>query len=435
VAARILVIGAGAAGIAAARKLSEEGCEVVVLEARDRIGGRIWTDRSLLGFPLENGAEFVHGMGAVTWKYLRDAGLPARPHGDYASCGYEHPEKGILSYDELLLEPDFERVFAIEDTEMRAHDPSKDATLREWMKGFRLDPHAQEFALRFLAHQYLAEPEQIGIADLAHEERVYHQGDDDFYVAEGYDVLLAHMARGLDLRLSSPVQEIRWGPGRVAATCPDATWDAERVILTVPPPLLDDGFIRFEPGLPEEKRRAARALKTGPALKLHLEFREPFWDPRFNVYFTMGPISMWWVPGPAIERGAHVLTTLVGGLQALVLNSLPEEGVLMRAQQELCRLFETRAPHRTFVKGACISWVNDPWARGGYTYVPAGAHGARQRLAHPVADTLFFAGDATVTTTNPSTVHGALESGLRAAREVLRTCGLAEPSAHEFQAT
>jgi monoamine oxidase len=99
----------------------------------------------------------------------------------------------------------------------------------------------------------------------------------------------------------------------------------------------------------------------------------------------------------------------------------------MRAQQELCRLFGTRAPHRTFIKGSSISWLNDPWSRGGYTYVPAGAYGARQALARPVEDTLYFAGDATVTTTNPSTVHGALESGLRAAREVLRSSGVIAP--------
>jgi monoamine oxidase len=427
-----VIIGAGAAGIAAGRALTGSGCEVVVLEARNRVGGRIWTDRGLLGFPLENGAEFVHGVGALTWRYLTESGIEARSHGDYASSGYEHPERGILSYDELLKEPDFERVFDLEKKEMPLHDPAAaDASLREWMKRLNLDVHAQEFALRFFAHQYLAEPEHIGIADLAHEERVYHQGDDDFYLPAGYDVLLARMAEGLDVRLNAAVTEVAWSRGQARVTTSDRAWDAERVIVTVPPPLLDG--IRFAPDLPEEKRRAAQSLRTGPALKLHLQFTERFWDPRFNVYFTLGPISMWWVPGTAAERGVHVLTALIGGLQALSLNALPEEGILMRAQQELCRLFGTRAPHRTFVKGASVSWLNDPWARGGYTYVPAGAYGMRQALARPVEDTLYFAGDATVTTTNPSTVHGALESGLRVAREVLRDSGMIDHSVHEAQ--
>jgi len=425
-AALTVIIGAGAAGIAAGRALNEAGAEVVILEARNRIGGRIWTDRSLLGFPIENGAEFVHGLGAVTWRYLTETGIEARSHGDYASCGYEHPEQGILSYEDLLKEPDFERVFNLEEKEMPLHDPTAaDASLRDWMKHLKLDVHAQEFALRFFSHQYLAEPEQIGIADLAHEERVYHQGDDDFYLPGGYDLLLARMAQGLDVRLGDAVTEVAWSRGRVRVTTAARTIEAERVILTVPPPLLDG--IRFAPDLPEEKRRAALTLKTGPALKLFLQFTERFWDPRFNVYFTLGPISMWWEPGTATERGAYVLTALIGGLQALYLNALPEEGILMRAQQELCRLFGTRAPHRTFIKGSSISWLNDPWSRGGYTYVPAGAYGARQALARPVEDTLYFAGDATVTTTNPSTVHGALESGLRAAREVLRSSGIIAP--------
>ena len=239
----------------------------------------------------------MHGLGAVTWRYLTETGIEARSHGDYASCGYEHPEQGILSYEELLKEPDFERVFHLEEKEMPLHDPTAaDASLRDWMKHLKLDVHAQEFALRFFSHQYLAEPEQIGIADLAHEERVYHQGDDDFYLPGGYDLLLARMAQR-----PRRAARRRRDRGRLVARARaghDRRADhreAERVILTVPPPLLDG--IRFAPELPEEKRRAALTLKTGPALKLYLQFTERFWDPRFNVYFTLGPISMWWEPG------------------------------------------------------------------------------------------------------------------------------------------
>lgn len=416
---KVIVIGAGVAGLAAAQELKKHGFDVTVLEARSRIGGRIWTDRDFANFPLELGAEFVHGDNAVTWDFIKKAKLKTGHDGDYSTQAYEHPKKGLLSYKQVCKLPDFAEVFELEEKHLPKHDPKKDVSLREWLKSLNLAATAREFALRFLSHQYLAEPEEIGVGDLAHEERIYHQGDDDFRILEGQDLLVEALASGLKIQLNHPVKRITWNKKGVKVFV-EGKKDAlkcDRVIVTVPLPLLKKG-IEFTPHLPKEKLKAIDSLKMGPGLKLHLAFKKPFWGKRFNVFFSLGNISMWWAPGSAYKNATPVLTGLVGGMQALAFNQLPEEVILIRAQEELCRLFRSEAPHKTFMKGKVVSWINDPWTQGGYTYVPTGAYGVREILAKPIDGVLFFAGEATVFESNPATVHGAIGTGLRAAREV-----------------
>ncbi len=419
---KVIVIGAGAAGLSAAQELKKAKFDVRVLEARARVGGRIHTDHDFVNFPLELGAEFVHGENAVTWKYLESSKLKAVHDGDYSTQAYEHPKKGLLSYKKICKLPDYAKVFELEEKQMPLHDPVKDFSLREWMKKFNLAAPAREFALRFLAHQYLTEPEKIGIGDLAHEERVYHQGDDDFRILEGQDKLMEHMAKGLKIELNSPVTKIEWNKKgvKVFVEGQKKALSADRVVITVPLPLLKKGVL-FKPALPREKLKAIDSLRMGQGMKIHMAFKKAFWGKKFDVFFSLGNISMWWSPSSAYKKATPVLTGLVGGMQALALNELPEEVILIRAQEELCRLFRSEAPHKYFLKGKVVSWIDDPWTQGGYTYVPSGAYGAREMLAKPVDAVLFFAGEATVFESNPATVHGAIGTGLRAAREVMES--------------
>lgn len=419
---KIIVIGAGVAGLAAAQELKKAKFDVTVLEARSRIGGRVWTDHEFVNFPLELGAEFVHGDNAVTWNYLRAGKIKTEHDGDYSTQAYEHPKKGLLSYRQVCKMPDYAKVFEIEEKHMSQHDPKKDMSLREWLNSLNLAHAAREFALRFLAHQYLTDPERIGIGDLAHEERVTHQGDNDFRILEGQDHLIEVLAKGLEISLNSPVNKIVWTKKgvKVFVEGQKKAFSADKIIITVPLPLLKKG-LNFSPALPKEKLKAIQAIQMGPALKINLAFKKRFWPKKFETFFSLGNISMWWSPSSSYKKGTPMLTGFVGGVQALALNELPEEVILIRAQEELCRLFRSEAPHKNFLKGKVVSWINDPWAQGGYTFVPTGAYGAREILARPVNDVLFFAGEATVFESNPGTVHGAIGTGLRAAREVKKS--------------
>ncbi len=417
---RVIVIGAGISGLTAASKLQAKGFDVTVLEARDRIGGRIWTDRTFVDFPIEHGAEFVHGKDVLTWHFIREANLHPIIHGNYASKGYEC-NRGICTYEQLAEDPHFDRMFEMEDREYETFDTkSPDLSFKEWMGRQGLSPEALDLGMRFYAHQYLAEAEDLSFSALAHEEQVYKQGDEDFCILEGYEEIVRHVAKNLTIHRNSPVCSIRWNNTgvEVAVSGQPALFTAEKIVVTVPFPLLMPECIQFHPALPADKLWAIHALKMGAAVKMHLAFREAFWDRNIDEYINRGSLSMWWSPSTGRGDVTPVFTGLAGAERARALDRLSEEQAVEFALDELCRLFRSTEPRQQFLKGMRASWNDDPWARGGYSHVPVGAYGARQALARPLEKTIFFAGEATVIENSPATVHGAIESGLRAAKEL-----------------
>lgn len=416
----MIIIGAGAAGVAAARALADEDHAVTVLEARDRIGGRVWTDTAFCTIPIENGAEFVHGNEAATWSYLRQApdALPAIPVPKYTPYLFEH-DGALRTHDEALRAPGFSRALELEEHDIGRIEPSDpDQPAAAWIDGLGFPRHMRALAHGLVAFPYSAEAEELGVADLSHEVRVHHAGYGNFRLTHGYVSLIEHVARGLDVRLGTPATRVRWGAGGVAVTAGGQEFAADTVVITLPVSLLQQSTVAFEPGLPAWKLRAVHAVRMGWVSKIQLRFSRPFWDPAVARVINVGMTPVWWTP--AFGRGSDVavLIGLVGGHRAWLLDRLPDDAVVALAVAELSRLFKTDAPRATLEAGRVVRWADDPWARGGYSFVPIGGFGAREALARPVGDALFFAGEATAHDSNPATVHGAIESGWRAAREV-----------------
>jgi monoamine oxidase len=432
----VAVVGAGAAGLAAARALAAAGKRVAIVEARDRIGGRIRTEHRQLGksattVPIELGAEFVHGLPLETWRLLHEAHLrtyelqgETRRYAD----GRVTTERDSGAVPLRVLEklgawlkhkaPDFDVSFAEALRLAGIDDPSR-AEASAYVEGFNA-ADARIIGVRALVRQQQAE-------DAIDADRLFH-------VASGYDALPHHLAaccaaQGAEILLDHPVEALRWAPkhvvlaGRTAAGKPFAL-QAARAVVTLPLGVLKAGSVRFEPP-PARILAHAQRLQMGAVLRLTLTFRSRFWPEATSFLLTQGALpAIWWTPYPDTSP---MITGWLGGADVTKFDRqrgcrTSADALLDAALDTLAQTFriEAREVAGWLVSSHLHDWQTDPFARGAYSYVPAGAADASLHLSYPVDGTLFFAGEHTDTSGHWGTVHAALRSGLRAADQLLQ---------------
>jgi monoamine oxidase len=432
----VVVIGAGAAGLAAAVRLAEAGRSVLVLDARDRVGGRIDTRHEPgLAVPVELGAEFVHGVAPLTRKWTERAGRSVLEIPD------EHHRlvNGRLArYDGLF--DDVQSVFRRNKT-LASHDVSfaqfLDVTLKD-----ELSAQARG-AARSMAEGFDAADTTRASALPIVEEWTNESFIDASQgrIEGGYSTLLAEIVRTLPaslckVQLQTVVQKVTWENGSVEIEGKFLGQPfvviAPRAVVTVPLGVLqsqpgDIGHIAFEPAL-STKQKALRKLESGPVIKLSLRFRSSFWE-QINeglsrdasfLHVENQPFGVFWTPLPV--RGPLLVAWLGGPRVASVDPHGDVAHLAKQAVQSLDSLFGKQWDIADELEAVyCHDWQRDPFARGAYSYVGVGGGTAREELAAPVGGTLFFAGEATDTEGEAATVMGALQSGERAANEVIES--------------
>jgi monoamine oxidase len=414
----VIVVGAGAAGLAAAAELAQAGRSVLVLEARDRVGGRVWTRRMPgLDVPVELGAEFIHGHPAVTFALLRKAGVTA--------VTAKRTQRLVSDGRPREADAFAEARKAVRDT---APLEKKDMSFAEFLERQRgLSGRTRTFARMLVEGFDAADPERVSARSIVEE-----WGGDAFGSSsqprprEGYGPLMEWLAkrvvaRGGRLRMEAVVQGVRWKPGsvRVEGEFAGRTFRAiaRQALITLPLGVLQSGAVRFTPKL-KQKERALELLASGPVVKAALRFPTAFWEKRHpDVAFFHSPraaFPTFWTPLPA---RVPVLIAWAGGPKAERLAGR-DTGLLVRAA--LASLQDIFGRHDGLDAVYLHDWQSDRYARGAYSYVTVGGEGARESLAAPLQDTLYFAGEATDCTGEAGTVAGALQSGVRAARELMR---------------
>jgi monoamine oxidase len=434
--ADVIVIGAGAAGLSAARSLADKSLQVIVLEARDRTGGRVWSKPSVRKAVAEElGAEFIHGRAAETMALLRDAGTAAIDTGGESwACD----EEGDLRRDEADLRS-ASRIF--EQARTLAGDESVDRFLRRFEndKAMRETVRA---ARAFVEGFEAADPAIASVRAIADEVR----SGVDFATERplgGYGPMFERLrdacaAASVQVNLSTVVQRISWRRGAVAVEATSEWGEARTIharaaVVTLPVGVLrhngDESEVVFDPDLPAAKREALRNIEMGHVVRVGLWFRTAFWERIRNGRYRAGaffrclgrPFAAYWTQLPV---RSELIVAWAGGPKATALSRASQAQLIERALDGFGALVgEPALAREEFESGVMHDWNQDPFSRGAYSYVAVGGGNARAVLAAPVDDTLFFAGEATSNDGQGGTVNGALKTGERAAREAATSLG------------
>lgn len=426
----VVVLGAGAAGLTAARALSDGGVRAIVLEARDRIGGRILTREDAgLEVPADLGGEFIHGSAPITFELLRIARTVAVDTSD-----------GAFVYEDGALRERDDPFDIVAGVLERAHALERDVSIEEFLRGLPDDdpkvPRERRYARMMVEGFDAADARRASTLALVEEWAPGDQGQtsSQYRPLGGYAPLLRTLLGALDpdrvhVRLETAATSLTRDRGGIVvdATSRGAALRvrAKAAIVSLPVGVLQAGTLRFEPELPPQKRDALAGLIMGPVVKLVLRFRTAFWervnDERYRdaafLHRAEAAFPTFWTTLPL--RSAQ-LVAWAGGPKADALEREDTDARVERALADLRVLFGNDPdPGDELDAVFAHDWQADPWSRGAYSYVATGGTNARAELAAPVDGVLFFAGEATESAAEAGTVAGALHSGQRAAAEVL----------------
>ncbi|WEK59537.1 MAG: NAD(P)/FAD-dependent oxidoreductase [Candidatus Microbacterium colombiense] len=423
-----IVIGAGMSGTTAARMLADAGQRVVVLEARDRIGGRMHTDRAA-GFPVDRGASWIHGIdGSPLWDLVQTLDIPTL---EYTVGSFQVGGRPIENFDadgqvmdaaataQWIADVDAaDAALAEEIARSTAGDTYLDVTERALDRS-GLSPERIDEVREFFRHRV---EEQCGawIGDLdAHGLDEDAIDGDEVIFPRGYDELPRRIAAGLDIRLNTIVSAVTTTAGGVEVSTDDGVFSAAQVIVTVPLGVLKAGRITFEPALPDEVAGPIERLGMGVFNKVFLQFPSRFWGEDSYVLRALGEAGeRWhsWYDVSAVS-GIPTLLTFAAGPFGRRMQALPDGEVVADVMSALRHLYGGAVPEP--IAHWITHWGEDDYSIGSYSHLALGSsHHDHDALAGPVGGVLHFAGEATWGD-EPATVGAAYYSGRRAAERVL----------------
>lgn len=431
-----IVLGAGMAGLTAARALAESGMRVLVVEARDRVGGRILT-RHFHGETVELGAQFIHGKPASLWRLVEEA----------AVATYELDGKEFCWRNNALCECEDDLGETMQWMQALKEWKGADCSFAEYLDRANVPQESREALIGYVEGFNAADHRVIGVASLVKQQAAEDatEGDRLFCVREGYSQLPEFLAgkfeqAGGTIAQNTSVQRVNWKPGSVEVQCGRGTqaqiFRASYAIVALPLGVLQSGSVEFSP-MPAEIKQAMDGIRVGPVRRMVLLFRERFWQHPINrqgqqafqelsfAYGLPSAFPTWWTQFPDPSQS---LTAWAGGPRASAMADWSRSELQRETTGALAQMFHLNSVHVNNLLEQVEShdWQRDPFSLGSYSYLAVDGLSAPERMAVPVESTLFFAGEHTETNENWGTVHAAIDSGTRAARQVLSGDNISE---------
>jgi monoamine oxidase len=439
----VSVIGAGLAGLSAAFELQRAGWEATVLEARDRVGGRVHSLRCFSdGLVAEGGGEYIEENHTRMVAIARQFNLQLAPSGSWQSqdgdwaafdgkagpisdpriwgtdllCGIEACWRALSGLGRFVPDPNQPQT----STEAARLDSQ---SVADWIGSLDVHPLAKRYFVSHIRSEYTTEPERFSLLDLARNAAMYYTKFDrppSLRVMGGNDQIPRALADALpDVRLNAPVTSIRLTPDGVTVTCKQAdshlTLDADFAILAIP--LTTARLIDFGGSLPPTHQSMVDEVSYGAVTKVMIEYRKRFWIERgWNGRLaTDAPIVYTWHATSHFEHERGILTAYTGGENARVLSALSDEERIRMAVDEVERLFPGSSD--LIENTATVAWSNEPYTRGSYMALAPGQVTTHWKALLEPLERLVFAGEHA--TPIQGYMEGAVESGQRAARTIL----------------
>ena len=421
----VIVIGAGIAGLAAARELVRQDLKVLVLEARQRAGGRIYTAEDEVVFHgVELGAQYIHGSTAETWELVREFGIQTMALSEMGEA-----ELRTFSPGNPNSVPDAARIDSASSViaeRMQAYR-GEDTDLQDWVQSQGFGVFEQGVASQF-ALSWSAEPDRISARAAVEDSALWEAyRDENFKVMGGYGRIIDKLESALKgkIRLDAAVKEAVWAEGLVGVYYNDrgstSSVTGRSLISTLPIGVLQAESVKITPPLPPWKLDAINAFEMGEVVVVPMMFSTPFWRTKVpepgGWSGDNGRINLWIPHNPA--RGGHSIVGYFQGTAARRLSELGEQQGMRQVLEWLGQASGEVDVASKLTWHRFQDWLQEPYTLGSYSFPRPGGNAKREPLGRSISDTLFFAGEATAPPPHYQTVHGAYSSGKRAAAEVI----------------
>lgn len=418
---KIAIIGAGAAGLTAGYLLQHQEVDYTIFEATSIVGGRIRSLTGFADFPVELGAEEIHGRNSWLYELGEKLGKETyRLKGDDL-----YFIEGKTYTWEQLSEVEPETLQKIDDFMLNYEDyEGEDISVQQVVERYKIPEKLQFLLDIWLGNEYGSSNSRIGAKSLAEAEQKWTSGSKNFHFrGERYLSVFEEAFSEVfpNIQYNTPIQNIDYQGKKIKLISKKGEiYEVDKVIITVPLNVLKAQDIDFIPSLPVSKLKAIQTIGMDNAIKVILRFKQRIWEENLSSIFSDGIVPEYWMPGWRNVGQNNVMIGLIAGEKAEKLAKMGEEAK-SKILEELDIMFGNQLASQNLENYLLQDWGKEPYIRGGYSYPSPGSDEARKRLASPIANKLFFAGEATHTAGHLATVHGAMETAERAVEEILKT--------------